>query len=141
MNKEFLEYAEALELKQLGFDEPCLGHWVAYENKKWKPSLVPCEQNGSQRKNGLWDWTTLKYDKRKVKQDLILAPLNQQAFKWLREKHNLYHQIHNGYGWEGIIRESDNNKGILWHDGTYNSPEEAELACLRKLIEIVKSKL
>ena len=30
MNKEFIPYEQALELKELGFDEPCLG---CYDDK------------------------------------------------------------------------------------------------------------
>jgi hypothetical protein len=67
--------------------------------------------------------------------------VSEQALvlRWFREKYKYYNQIHKGYGWEGIIRDS-NNGDILWNDGTYNSPEEAELECLKKLIEIVKNK-
>ena len=32
MNKEFITYEQALALKELGFDEPCLG-WYWYDEK------------------------------------------------------------------------------------------------------------
>ena len=28
MNKEFIPYEQALALKELGFDEPCFGHYL-----------------------------------------------------------------------------------------------------------------
>jgi hypothetical protein len=28
MNKEFIPYEQALELKELGFDEPCIAIWI-----------------------------------------------------------------------------------------------------------------
>ena len=33
MEKEFLDYSEALELKELGFDEPCLACYIDEEDK------------------------------------------------------------------------------------------------------------
>jgi hypothetical protein len=68
------------------------------------------------------------------------APLFQQAFRWFREKYNLKSCI--------MFRTSmeDNKEYYDWlikgqevvyrHFNTY---EEAELACLKKLIEIVKT--
>jgi hypothetical protein len=119
--KEFIPYQQALALKELGFDEPCF-RWY---DERWGDDL--------------------QQDKFNTNKDLFMtdldcsAPLYQQAFRWFREKYGFYNQIHKGYGWEGIIRNSVNGD-IEWNDGTYNSPEEAELACLIKLIEIVKNK-
>ena len=66
--------------------------------------------------------------------EVLKAPLYQQAFRWFREKHNLGHMI-NGIGFESFVM---NVGGIvaIFNVKTY---EEAELACLRKLIEIVKN--
>ena len=131
LEKEFVLYPEALELKQLGFDEPCFG-WFASDN-----SLVK-------------EITT--------KTDFILAPTFSQAFKLFREK----------YGYDcsfedELVYDDDDTEIEMWHFfiyktkqasdkkmtfcsnnyGTYVESfcrEEAELACLRKLIEIVKNK-
>ncbi len=119
MEKEFVPYELALRMKQLGFDEPCFSFYAGGFNELWTMKLV---------------------DPNKIHQSNVLAPIYQQAFRWFREKYSMYHQIHKGYGWEGIVRESNNNESILWHDGTYNSPEEAELACLEKLLSIVEEK-
>jgi hypothetical protein len=77
------------------------------------------------------------------KQDigLCLAPLYQQAFRWFREKYNLTSYIHplallqdtKKWCYEITNFESSWDEDIDLH-----SPEEAELACLIKLIEIVK---
>jgi hypothetical protein len=32
MNKEFIPYEQALALKELGFDEPCLGFYDEFSN-------------------------------------------------------------------------------------------------------------
>ncbi len=119
MNKEFIPYEQALALKELGFDEPCLGYYI--DNKfEFFADVRSCNTNSE---FGFYP----------------TAPTYQQAFRWFREKYGFYNQIHKRYGWEGIIRNSVNGD-IEWNDGTYNSPEEAELACLKKLIEIVKNK-
>ena len=113
MKKEFIPYEIALALKELGFNEPCLAYYDYYT--KGVPLNIYESDDGCGQP----------------------APLYQQAFRWFREKHGFYNQIHKRYGWEGIIRNSVNGT-LEWNDGTYNSPEEAELACLKKLIEIVK---
>jgi hypothetical protein len=125
MEKEFVPYNLSLRMKQLGFDEPCVAHWFNNVGIGIEFRLEPLNEAIAKTNISVY------YE---------LAPLYQQAFRWFREKYSMYHQIHKGYGWEGIVRESNNNESILWHDGTYNSPEEAELACLEKLIEIVEEK-
>jgi hypothetical protein len=113
MEREFVEYTDALELKELGFNEPCFGYY------RYEELLIQ-----GQSKNSDHGFS-------------ISAPTYSQAFRWFRDNHGFYNQIHKGYGWEGIIRNSVNGT-LEWNDGTYNSPEEAELACLKKLIELVK---
>ena len=70
MNKEFIPYEQALALKELGFDEPCM---AAYnDNHEFK---IPYEIESTQNQ---------------LKADYvfggILAPLYQQAFRWLHEQ-------------------------------------------------------
>jgi hypothetical protein len=121
MNKEFIPYQEAFYLKERGFNEPCFAYYhedmsISYTgifgqntNSFWLPSL----------------------DK------IFTAPTYSQAFTWFRKE----------YALESYIRANlcvdvpktyqfniDDNIDDVWYD-TY---EEAELACLKKLIEIVK---
>jgi predicted RNase H-like HicB family nuclease len=72
----------------------------------------------------------------------LTVPLYQQAFKWFREKYEYEVNIHklieeDGFmasiGWMGVEDIIEQVEG--------NTYEEAELACLRKLIEIVKEKV
>jgi hypothetical protein len=58
----------------------------------------------------------------------ISAPLYQQAFRWFREKYGLHHNI------------SNDKFGYYTNEGKFDTYEQAELACLRKLIEIVKQR-
>jgi len=131
MNKEFIPYEEALALKELGFDEPCFGR---YYYKELYPMLNPQSEE-----------TELVFEfGQYIKQTevTILAPLKQQAFRWFREECNLLHIIN--------IDLSDNLKDKVYvysiedHLGSivdrseeFKTYEEAELACLKKLIEIV----
>lgn len=128
MKELFIPYTEALELKELGFDEPCLATY-----HKELHTIIPIYA---------------KY----TNQDVIKAPLYSQAFKWFRDKYNLILDILPFYDEEQLPLSLTNKQKpkdyFIWdyYDDEFdleNSPnykiyEEAELECLRKLIEIVK---
>jgi hypothetical protein len=132
MENEFVPYEIALALKELGFDEPCFG-W--FTDTHLRIGFV--ESKHVQGENE------------------ILAPLYQQAFRWFREVHGLeiilrpdqfndeskklreYVIISYNKSWklEEILEPNH------WvRKGCFKTPEEAEFECLKKLIEIVKSK-
>lgn len=71
MEKEFIPYEQALDLKQLGFDEPCMAQWN--------------DSNGFDGFGGNYRNSYFNYP------DQIAAPLYQQAFRWFREKYGLSH--------------------------------------------------
>ena len=77
---------------------------------------------------------------------MLIAPLYQQAFRWFREKYQLVNYIEYYAEWNfEIFRiddkiaevQDDVNVDYTFKGGTY---EEAELECLKKLIEILKEK-
>lgn len=113
MEKEFIPYEQALALKELGFDEPCFGYrdGGGYLIIKAIPSCV------------------------------ISAPTFSQAFRWFREKYNLISVIgyHNIWKYTFLIETIKEHKTVIIIDKIENY-EEAELECLKKLIEIVKKK-
>ena len=124
MDQEYVPYEIALELKQLGFDEYCMGACYYEWQNRGKTQIVL--------------HTPDEYDSH----DGVKAPLFQQAFRWFREKNGIGSWIHHYF---------DMDKGTfiysyvltLPHRGekyVYDTHEEAELACLKKLIEIVKGK-
>jgi hypothetical protein len=127
MEKEFIPYEQAFALKELGFDERCFGF---YENKMLKPTSYV-----SDFKNG----TNHNVDIDNVFK-LIPAPLYQQAFRWFREKYGIHSTIHlliiNPKIYESSIK---NDLGEIVLMKEFNTYEKAELECLRKLIEIVKT--
>jgi hypothetical protein len=126
LESEFVPYEQALALKELGFDKPCFFSYeldYEYFNRAYYNHI----NHNSHPK-------------------LVSVPLYQQAFRWFREKYDLV----------CIITFDDDVKG-KWFGNLYGhyethgkydfgytelfkTYEEAELECLKKLIEIVKRK-
>jgi hypothetical protein len=125
MEKDFVTYEQALVLKELGFDEPCIGWYNPQVNYK----EVTTDRYWAFHLTG--DWENFKP-----------APLYQQAFRWFREKYGLSGLIEIGtqefsYQVFNYVGNSQLGTEPLKYNGTY---EEAEQACLDKLIEIIKNK-
>ena len=123
---EFLPYELALKMKQLGFNEPCFGLWNL-NNGKYEVDIIG----------------VCKYSK-EFKYREVLAPLYQQCFLWFREKYKLVAYIEYYAEWNfEIFRiddkiaevQDDVNVDYTFRGGSY---EEAELECLKKLIELCK---
>jgi len=126
MKKEFVPYNLSLRLTQLGFDEPFNPFNTFYYRNG---GLCEANKDAVEYFNSLND-------------EVVLAPLFQQAFRWFREKYNLIGLVEGGY---------DNGKNIftyvIWDDfkdiivdDYYLTYEEAELACITALINIVENK-
>jgi hypothetical protein len=137
LEKEFVPYEEALVLKELGFDEPCFGSWET-EYAKVPTYTHSCSQF----------YKNSNHPKGKV-----TAPTFSQAFRWFREKCGYDIHIRGtifrasyviGIPKEIYIESVDEYPVVISWDyiidetGKRKTYEEAELACLRKLIEIVK---
>ena len=121
MENEFVPYEQALALKELGFDEPCFACYSHLDHKElWMNRLY---------RNGV--------------SENIAAPTFSQVFRWFREKYKLLHSI-TEYNKDGslIIKIYQNKIVVLENMINFDITEyeEAELACLNKLIEIVKTK-
>jgi hypothetical protein len=144
MESLFIPYEIALDLKELGFDEPCFGYY------KHEELLIEGKYKNSDHGFS------------------ISAPTFSQAFRFFREKYSLVHEIswskYKGglnfdYDVFSLVLPTDDelgdeddiasdksmetydslvDKGFRHHES--NTYEEAELACLIKLIEIVKKK-
>ena len=128
MEKEFITYELALRLKALGFDEPCL---TCYDK---------LEMIASHGKN------VFDYKNYNTSGYMVSRPTFSQAFRWFREKHNidgLLHKTAEGsyYFWITECEYENYNHYKYYNQMVYfNTYEEAELACLQKLIEIIESK-
>jgi hypothetical protein len=134
MKKEFVPYELALRMKQLGFDEKC----IAYYQKSaviGNDNILPISFT-----NMASDFNDYEYSKLGV--PFYSAPTWQQAFRWFREKHNIHSfiiplidEVGFVYKYQARVHTKESAVKII---GEFESYEEAELACLEKLIEIVE---
>ena len=136
MEKEFVPYEPSLALKELGFNEPCFG--------RFRSTLIPSNftefflETEFGMNESPSDWVNSNFlDK------ACSAPLYQQAFRWFREKYGLRIRNYVFVNYSGGI--SEGFEIFKYSKDTIDrvealTYEEAELACLKKLIEIVKTK-
>lgn len=129
MEKEFAPYELAVKLKELGFDEPCFGLWNI-NNGKYEVDII-----------GICKYSKdFKYRK-------VLAPTFSASFRWFREKYGICNWIErlyteNSVAYYKTTQEYKKDASSKIHNvrvslKNYTTYEEAELACLEKLIEIV----
>jgi len=139
MEKEFVTYEQAVALKELGFDERCIGRYCIVT--EWEEptgeillQFIDCELS---------------------EKILVKAPLKQQVFRWFREKYN-YDISVRGASFRAnwvigvpLLINNDSKDGyslvISWDYKTSDGMkvltyEEAENACIDKLIELIKNK-
>jgi hypothetical protein len=118
MKKEFIPYELALELKQLGFDEPCL---ASYYRAGRRLNICEYINHG--------EYT-------------VLAPTYSQAFRFFRENHKLHSNVKcvDTVANNHFRYEIESNGETLVCRNRIESYEEVELACLKKLIEIANDK-
>jgi len=111
MQELFVTYEQAMALKELGFDEPCLGGWDKPGDWWWHPDS---------------DIT-------------IDGPLKSQVFRWFREKYNLFHCIepHFSSGFNIYIKGIKNEEP---YHIVYKTYDFAESECIDNLIKIIKEK-
>ena len=130
IENEFIPYKQALSLKSIGFDEPCFGYYYTINGKDWQFAEKT-------------EYYRLDDEINIGPRFSLLAPLYQQAFRWFREKYNLWNIIYPRDGWNYAIQQIDNIPSVFgesYHNTEMKTYEDAELECLKKLIEIVKKK-
>ena len=119
MEKEFVSYEQAVALKELGFDEMCLA---------WHNSIRLFIDN--------YD----NYNSKMPFEYCCSLPLKQQVFRWFREKYKLEPEIVSDmFGY--VVSIVDRNKPVkiqLSPKNLFQTYEEAENACIDKLIELSK---
>lgn len=125
LKEQFIPYEQAVELQNLGFDERCFGYY-SINAVLYYELFTPSWENK------------------------IAAPLWQQAFDWFIFKYGLFYTIE-------VFKDSTKNLVVyylIFLEETQDEIEgeikikssitetmyDAKLACLNKLIEIVKEK-
>jgi hypothetical protein len=138
MNKEFVTYEQSLALKELGFDESCFGCYELSELRDYKKGLEVS-----------WIMTLNILNGYRIYDDetQMSAPLKQQVFRWFREKYGLYQQIEvcrlsefkdDELLFDFKIIDNLDDNDFYYDNDLYSTYEEAENACIDKLIEIAK---
>lgn len=130
MEKELVSYEIALALKEFGFNEPCFTYYWDISGELRKNISVDIH-------NGWTYFPNLKL--------ITLAPTFSQAFRFFRERHGLYGlytmgDYENNFYWQIWRNDSITKTYITASNYVFEKYEEAEQACLLKLIEIVKNK-
>jgi hypothetical protein len=125
MKKQFVTYEIALALKELGFDEPCVGLFFI-PNKQFTYNLP---------------------DTKPLDNEMVIkAPLWQQVEEWFRKKYSLFINIL-GDGLNGTLKGlyySITEEGwINWYESAddskwYDTFEEAREAAILEAIKLVK---
>ena len=136
MTKQFVPYELSLQLKELGFDEPCI---KGFYNKEELYTVVSNSQD---------------FNHRQSKEELVSSPFWQQAFEFFRNKFGLFCSILLDIYSEPctltfIIEKLDSNRQYVKR--TYypfledrfdnNDYYSCQLKALKKLIEICKENL
>lgn len=119
MEKEFVSYEIALELKQLGFDEPC----IAFYNGRFLDFKI-------------WNDDGCESSQINVNMDVGQcpnAPTFSQVFRWFREKYGVYARPDKFDVDKWWVDWGD------WNSSIYGTYEEAEHEWLLKMIEIAKN--
>ena len=130
MEKELVSYKMALALKELGFNEPCFTYYYDISGELRKNISVDVH-------NGWTYFPNLKL--------ITLAPTFSQAFRFFRERNGVYGlytmgDYENNFYWQIWRNDSITKTYITASNYVFEKYEEAEQACLLKLIEIVKNK-
>ena len=129
IEKELVPYEESSELRELGFTEKC------FKRSEHKKKCEYKEQEGGCPLHNLH----CGYPDCTIDKNILPVPLPtfSQAFRWFREN----------YGLCLVIKPIDDKKLDLGYNLTKNglimnahlTYEEAELACIKELIKIVKN--
>jgi hypothetical protein len=126
MKKEFATRKQSLALKELGFDEKCFCY---FDNEKELRTCI-----------GLNNWNNHEGFPL-----FVSCPLKQQVFRWFREKYDLSGIIDLHVSapkhWYVRIDVIEINDFIYHSEDEHKyfiTYEEAENACIDKLIEIAK---
>ena len=113
INNMFVPYELALRLKELGFNEKCFD---VYSDVK----SVGMFRNSPRDRTPKILW--------------------QQAFHFFMTENNIIVVIDRSFGYSYSIHKDTHQFELIEKEGTFGSYEEARLACLEKLIELVENK-
>lgn len=137
MDKEFVPVNLAIHLYELGFNEPCVKYqWNDKSSSQWMHNSA-----------GSKTFHLQKHFKENKKIFTVSIPTFSQAFLWIRDNYGLHSFIdiypteeEPNRCWFMIRYMERGSKEEDYMSGFLNNHEIAELSCLRRLIEIIKTK-
>lgn len=119
INKDLVPEDVSKQLKEIGYDGD---YWFVSNDYGVVHHIVSSSFDGDYVKHDKFD-------------DRLQRPTYFQAFRWFREKYKKFSFIDkNAYGKYYYDIQGE----IFFDEDYFKTYEEAEIACLRKLIEIVK---
>lgn len=156
IDEEYVPYEESLSLKEIGFDEPCISVFRGkspYYDKMISGYESDIVRDTEFSKNSEFD--SIFVTNKSNPNWWLTRPTYRQTFKWFRDEHQLFHEIQVDQTTEPkfcftIAKFVGNPKDLTerewcWENipndetwGLYRTYEEAELACLKKMITIIK---
>jgi len=121
MTNQFVPYEVAIKMRELGFDEETI---KVYDTMGFLQEEQEIDELGLEK---------------------IPAPLYQQVFKWFREKHMKSPRFYiDTNGWYFTITQFTESGSSLTDSKLaplakqdYKTYEEAELACINKMLELI----
>ena len=113
MKKQFIPYEMSVKLKELGFNEKCF------------------DVHSDVKSVGMF---------RNSPRDRTPKILWQQAFDFFMTENNIIVVIDRSFGYSYSIHKDTHQFELIEKEGTFGSYEDARLACLEKLIELVENK-
>ena len=123
MGKEFLPYQQCLDLKALGYNEHPLGAYYCIDGS------IEYTDDGPNRNTDIDTWQGWCGAS-------CSAILYQEAFRWFREKQDLFSWIYiggNGKYFYTILKETR----YVVFEGMSKSYEQAEINCIKSLIKLL----
>lgn len=117
----FVPYKIAVQLKEIGFDEPCIAYFNSTSIMPDYPYMYVKDYNKNSTEN----------------KNFTTAPTWEQVFKWFREKNYQSNIVFNFGSFYGFIEDTRKIEAFA-ADEDYATYEQAREQLVLKLIEIYK---
>jgi hypothetical protein len=127
MTDQFLPYDLSLELKLIGYDEPCMAYYDIEDSNKLKPIPMNDEINSfNSNQNSL----------------MVSAPLYQQVYDYLLNKHNLHIMFINDFNNKFNFEIYRTNILRLPYDNKVSTTlEKAKYFSIKKSLELIRESM
>lgn len=139
MEKLFIQYKEAKQLQDLGFNEPCFAFFSKGKLFQVSPSIYVSEEWSTIKNSDLKESNEETY----FNNEFITCPTWDQAFQWFASPENMYRVIETWIQ-PYLSPQPRQYEAMYWRRGVtesigkYSSNLEAKQASLEKLLEFAQ---